>query len=133
MKRYAISIAAGMLLMPSFGHAQLYRLTKEQLIKEEYRGIRPAAGYPSMPDHSEKATLWGLLGADEAAGIRLTETYAMMPAASVSGLYFAHPRATYFAVDLVTRDQVESYAVRKGRPQAEVERWLAPNLAYEAD
>ena len=75
--------------------------------------------------------MWELLGAEAAAGIRLTESYAMVPAASVSGLYFAHPQATYFAVDLVTRDQVESYAARKHRPRAEVERWLAPNLAYE--
>jgi 5-methyltetrahydrofolate--homocysteine methyltransferase len=76
--------------------------------------------------------LWQLLDAEKAAGIQLTESYAMWPAASVSGLYFSHPEATYFAVDLITRDQVESYAARKGLPRAEVERWLAPNLAYEA-
>jgi 5-methyltetrahydrofolate--homocysteine methyltransferase len=109
------------------------QLSKEELIEEKYRGIRPAAGYPSCPDHTEKATLWRLLGAEEAAGIRLTENYAMHPAASVSGLYFAHPEARYFAVDLVTRDQVESYAARKKLPQTEVERWLAPNLAYEVE
>src|SRR5207237_9123715 len=102
-------------------------------IDEKYRGIRPAAGYPSCPDHTEKATLWQLLGVDGATHMRLTESYAMTPAASVSGLYFAHPEATYFAVDLVTRDQVESYAARKGRPRAEVERWLAPNLAYDPE
>ena len=79
----------------------------------------------------EKAGLWQLLGAEEPTGIRLTETFAMLPAASVSGLYFAHPQASYFAVDLITRDQVEAYAARKHRPRAEVERWLAPNLAYE--
>jgi 5-methyltetrahydrofolate--homocysteine methyltransferase len=107
------------------------RLTKEQLIAEEYRGIRPAAGYPSCPDHTEKAKLWTLLDA-EAAGIRLTESFAMTPAASVSGVYFAHPQAAYFAVDLITRDQVESYAARKGMARTEVERWLAPNLSYEA-
>jgi 5-methyltetrahydrofolate--homocysteine methyltransferase len=116
-----------------WGYGRDERLSKEQLIGEEYRGIRPAAGYPSLPDHSEKATLWRLLGADEAAGIRLTESYAMTPAASVSGLYLAHPEARYFAVDLVTRDQVESYAARKGVPRAQAERWLAPNLAYEAE
>ena len=90
-------------------------------------------GYPSSPDHTEKATLWRLLGADEATHIRLTESFAMTPAASVSGLYFAHPQATYFAVDLVTRDQVESYAARKHKPRAEVERWLESNLAYEVE
>jgi 5-methyltetrahydrofolate--homocysteine methyltransferase len=116
-----------------WGYGKDERLTVDQLIAEEYRGIRPAAGYPSCPDHSEKASLWHLLGADQAAGIRLTETFAMSPAAAVSGLYFAHPEARYFAVDLVTRDQVESYASRKHRSRAEVERWLAPNLAYEIE
>ncbi len=116
-----------------WGYGKGERLTKEQLIAEEYRGIRPAFGYPSCPDHTEKATLWSLLGAERAADMRLTESYAMTPAASVSGLYFAHPQATYFAVDLITRDQVEAYAARKRRPRAEVERWLAPNLAYETD
>ena len=109
------------------------RLSKEDLIAEKYRGIRPAAGYPSCPDHTEKRALWNLLGVEEAAGIRLTESYAMIPAASVSGLYFSHPEARYFAIDLITRDQVEAYAARKGMPLAEVERWLAPNLAYESE
>jgi 5-methyltetrahydrofolate--homocysteine methyltransferase len=108
-------------------------LTNEQRIAEEYRGIRPAAGYPSCPDHTEKATLWKLLGVEQTAGIRLTESYAMWPAASVSGLYFGHPQATYFAVDLITRDQVERYAARKHVPRAEVERWLASNLAYDPE
>jgi 5-methyltetrahydrofolate--homocysteine methyltransferase len=116
-----------------WGYGAQEQLSKADLIEEKYRGIRPAAGYPSCPDHTEKATLWRLLGAEEAAGIRLTESYAMHPAASVSGLYFAHPEARYFAVDLVTRDQVESYAARKKMPLAEVQRWLAPNLAYEVD
>jgi 5-methyltetrahydrofolate--homocysteine methyltransferase len=116
-----------------WGYGRQERLSKEELIAEKYRGIRPAAGYPSCPDHTEKATLWRLLGAEEAAGMRLTESYAMWPAASVSGLYFSHPEARYFAVDLVTRDQVEDYARRKGMPVKEVERWLAPNLAYEAE
>ncbi|MGH9678173.1 MAG: vitamin B12 dependent-methionine synthase activation domain-containing protein, partial [Candidatus Acidiferrum sp.] len=107
------------------------RLTKDELIAEKYRGIRPAAGYPSCPDHTEKAPLWRLLDASAAAGIHLTESFAMTPAASVSGLYFAHPEAKYFAVDLVTRDQVESYAARKRITRAEAEKWLAPNLAYD--
>ncbi|MGH7225995.1 MAG: vitamin B12 dependent-methionine synthase activation domain-containing protein, partial [Gemmataceae bacterium] len=115
-----------------WGFGRDEHLTKEQMIAEAYRGIRPAAGYPSCPDHTEKAKLWKMLNADE-VGIRLTESFAMTPAASVSGLYFAHPEATYFAVDLITRDQVESYAGRKGMSRAEVERWLAPNLGYDAE
>jgi 5-methyltetrahydrofolate--homocysteine methyltransferase len=116
-----------------WGFGRDEHLSKEQLIAEEYRGIRPAAGYPSCPDHTEKAKLWTLLDATEAAGIRLTESFAMTPAASVSGLYFAHSEATYFAVDLITRDQVESYAARKGMTRAEAERWLAPNLGYDVE
>ncbi len=116
-----------------WGYGREERLSKDDMIAEKYRGIRPAAGYPSCPDHTEKATLWRLLDVEASAGISLTESYAMTPAASVSGLYFAHPEATYFAVDLVTRDQVEDYARRKQTPRAEVERWLAPNLAYEAE
>jgi 5-methyltetrahydrofolate--homocysteine methyltransferase len=106
-------------------------LTKEDLLEEKYRGIRPAAGYPSCPDHSEKRTLWELLDAEKQTGIQLTESFAMWPGASVSGLYFAHPEARYFTVDMVTRDQVEDYARRKGMPIAEVERWLSSNLAYD--
>jgi 5-methyltetrahydrofolate--homocysteine methyltransferase len=116
-----------------WGYGLNERLTKEGLIAEEYRGIRPAAGYPSCPDHTEKRTLWRLLDASASADIHLTETCAMVPAASVSGLYFAHPQAAYFAVDLVTRDQVENYAARKKMPRGEVERWLAANLAYEVE
>jgi 5-methyltetrahydrofolate--homocysteine methyltransferase len=107
-------------------------VSKEDLIAERYRGIRPAPGYPACPDHTEKATLWTLLDAERTTGIRLTESFAMYPAASVSGLYFAHPQARYFAVDFLARDQVESYAARKGMSVAEVERWLASNLGYEA-
>ncbi|MBI3823683.1 MAG: B12-binding domain-containing protein, partial [Planctomycetes bacterium] len=106
-------------------------LTTDDLIDERYRGIRPASGYPSCPDHTEKATLWKLLDVEPKAGITLTESFAMWPAASVSGLYFAHPEARYFAVDLITRDQTEDYARRKGMPLAEIERWLQANLAYE--
>jgi 5-methyltetrahydrofolate--homocysteine methyltransferase len=108
-------------------------LSNADLIGEKYRGIRPAPGYPSCPDHTDKAILWKLLDAERATGIRLTESFAMMPGASVSGFYFANPQAQYFAIDLITRDQAESYAERKGQPVAEVERWLAPNLAYDPD
>jgi len=107
------------------------RLSNEELIDEKYRGIRPAPGYPAQPDHSEKRTLFDLLNAEHDTGIRLTESFAMHPAASVCGLYFAHPASRYFAVDRITRDQVEDYARRKGMTVAEVERWLAPNLGYD--
>jgi 5-methyltetrahydrofolate--homocysteine methyltransferase len=106
-------------------------LTNDELIAEKYRGIRPAPGYPAQPDHTEKRTLFELLDAERAVGIKLTEHYAMHPAASVSGLYFAHPQSRYFAVDRLTRDQVEDYARRKGMSVTEIERWLAPNLGYE--
>jgi 5-methyltetrahydrofolate--homocysteine methyltransferase len=116
-----------------WGYGQDESLSKEDLIEEKYRGIRPAAGYPACPDHTEKRTLWNLLDVEAATGIQLTESFAMYPGASVSGLYFSHPEARYFAVDLITRDQVESYARRKGMLTTEVERWLAPNLAYEVE
>ena len=105
-------------------------LPAEDLLAEKYRGIRPAPGYPACPDHTEKRTLFALLGAEE-LGIHLTESFAMSPAASVSGLYFAHPDARYFAVGKIGRDQVEDYARRKGVAVEEIERWLATNLAYE--
>jgi 5-methyltetrahydrofolate--homocysteine methyltransferase len=103
----------------------------EQLINEQYRGIRPAPGYPACPDHTEKATLWQLLTPDVRAGITLTESFAMHPAAAVSGWYFSHPEARNLNVGRVGRDQVEDYARRKGQTRAEAERWLAPILAYE--
>ncbi len=106
-------------------------LSNDELIDEKYRGIRPAPGYPACPDHTEKRTLFALLEAEKNAGIKLTENFAMYPAAAVSGLYFAHPQSRYFAVDRLTRDQVEPYAARKGMPLAEVERWLGPNLGYD--
>ena len=106
------------------------KLAPEQLIQERYRGIRPAFGYPACPDHSEKRKLFELLGA-EGIGIALTESFAMLPAASVSGMYFAHPDARYFSVGRLARDQVEDYAARKDVPLAEAERWLRPNLGYE--
>jgi len=106
-------------------------LTNDELIAEQYRGIRPAHGYPAQPDHTEKRILFDLLSAESQAGIELTESFAMLPAASVSGLYFAHPEARYFAVDRLTRDQVEDYARRKGISLSEAERWLSPNLGYD--
>jgi 5-methyltetrahydrofolate--homocysteine methyltransferase len=106
------------------------KLPTEQLIAERFRGIRPAFGYPACPDHSEKPKLFALLGAEE-AGLALTETFAMTPAASVSGIYLAHPEARYFSVGRIGRDQVEDYAAREGVSVAEAERALRPNLAYE--
>jgi len=111
-------------------YAKGEQASKADLIAGKYRGIRPAFGYPACPDHSEKGRLFELLNA-KAAGIGLTESFAMTPAASVSGLYFSHPQARYFAVGRVGRDQVEDYATRKGMTVEEAERWLAPNLAYE--
>jgi 5-methyltetrahydrofolate--homocysteine methyltransferase len=108
------------------------RLSNEELIGERYRGIRPAFGYPACPDHSEKRKLFELLGAQE-VGIELTESFAMMPAASVAGIYLGHPDSRYFAVGRLARDQVEDYARRKGTDVREVERWLSPNLAYEPE
>jgi 5-methyltetrahydrofolate--homocysteine methyltransferase len=105
----------------------------EKLIREDYTGIRPAPGYPACPDHTEKPELWQLLDALTNTGVSLTESYAMWPAASVSGWYFSHPEASYFAVGKINRDQVEDYAKRKGMTLAEAERWLAPNLGYEPD
>ncbi|QDS92090.1 Methionine synthase [Roseimaritima multifibrata] len=107
--------------------------SKDDLIAESYRGIRPAAGYPACPDHTEKSTLFELLDAENQAHVQLTESYAMTPGASVSGLYFAHPQAKYFTVDRITRDQVQDYAKRKGWKLRDMERWLAPNLAYDPD
>ncbi|MHA1157509.1 MAG: methionine synthase [Alphaproteobacteria bacterium] len=106
-------------------------LTSRELISEKYQGIRPAPGYPSQPDHTEKHTLFRLLDAEAATGIRLTESYAMWPGSSVSGLYFAHPQSHYFGVGRIERDQVSDYAERKGWTVAEAERWLAPILNYQ--
>jgi len=114
-----------------WGYGQDENLSNEELIREKYRGIRPAPGYPACPDHTEKRTLFDLLGAEKATGIRLTESFAMFPAASVSGWYFSHPEAQYFAVGKVGEDQVANYATRKGMKLAEMERWLAPNLGYK--
>jgi 5-methyltetrahydrofolate--homocysteine methyltransferase len=114
-----------------WGYGKTELLTNDQLIDEEYRGIRPAPGYPACPDHTEKKTLFQLLDVENQIGVKLTESFAMWPAASVSGLYFAHPQARYFAVDRLAQDQVQDYARRKGRSLREIERWLAPNLGYE--
>ncbi len=116
-----------------WGYAPHENRTPEQLIKENYRGIRPAPGYPAQPDHTEKATLFHLLRAEEQAGIRLTESFAMWPGSSVSGLYFSHPKSAYFGVGKIERDQVEDYAARKGWDIEEVERWLSPILSYSPD
>ncbi len=113
-----------------WGYAKDETLTPAELIAEAYRGVRPAPGYPAQPDHTEKGTLFKLLRAEEATGIKLTESFAMAPAASVSGLYFSHPQSHYFGVGKIERDQVEDYARRKGWPLAEAERWLAPILNY---
>jgi len=114
-----------------WGYAPDERLDSAALIEERYRGIRPAPGYPACPEHTEKRVLFELLDASRNAGITLTESFAMLPTASVSGWYFAHPAAQYFGVGRIGRDQVADYATRKGMTVAEVERWLAPNLAYD--
>ncbi|MBC8986085.1 methionine synthase [Pedobacter sp. N36a] len=113
-----------------WGYAKDEKLSNEDLIKEEYAGIRPAPGYPACPEHSEKGTLFELLDAENRIGLRLTESYAMYPTAAVSGFYFAHPQSRYFGLGKITKDQVEEYATRKDMPLEEVERWLSPNLAY---
>jgi 5-methyltetrahydrofolate--homocysteine methyltransferase len=112
-----------------WGYGKDEHLSNEALIAEAYRGIRPAFGYPACPDHSEKVELFRLLDAP-AVGIQLTESFAMTPAASVSGLYFSHPDAKYFNVGRLGRDQVEDYAARKGVSVEQAERWLGPNLGY---
>ncbi len=114
-----------------WGYGKEENLTYEELIAEKYRGIRPAPGYPACPDHTEKLTLFELLEVAKNTGITLTENFAMLPAASVCGLYFAHKESRYFAVSAIGRDQVEAYAVRKGMAVTEVERWLSPVLAYD--
>ena len=113
-----------------WGYAPDETLAPDQLILEQYAGIRPAPGYPAQPDHTEKATLFRLLDAEATAGVKLTESFAMWPGSSVSGLYFSHPESFYFGVGKIERDQVEDYAARKGWSIAETERWLAPVLNY---
>lgn len=114
-----------------WGYAVEESLNNKALVAEKYQGIRPAPGYPACPDHTEKAQIWKLLETEENTGIQLTDSYAMLPAASVSGFYFSHPQARYFALGKINRDQVESYGQRKQFTLAETERWLAPNLNYD--
>ena len=114
-----------------WGYGRTEGLTPAELIQESYRGIRPAPGYPACPDHTEKGTIWSLLDAETNTGIKLTESFAMWPGSSVSGLYFAHPESRYFSLGKIDRDQVADYATRKGMKVAEVERWLGQNLNYD--
>jgi 5-methyltetrahydrofolate--homocysteine methyltransferase len=115
----------------AWGFGRDEKLSNADLIREKYRGIRPAPGYPACPDHAEKRTLFDLLEAERKIDIRLTESNAMHPAASVSGFYFSHPDAKYFGVGQIGRDQVEDYATRRGESVGAVEKWLGPNLGYE--
>jgi 5-methyltetrahydrofolate--homocysteine methyltransferase len=121
------------LVRDAWGYGLSEGLSPAELILEKYRGIRPAPGYPACPDHTEKGTIWRLLDAEAATGMKLTESFAMWPGSSVSGLYFAHPESKYFSLGKIDRDQVADYAARKGMTVAEVERWLGPNLNYDAD
>jgi 5-methyltetrahydrofolate--homocysteine methyltransferase len=114
-----------------WGYAPDENLSADDLVREEYRGIRPAPGYPAQPDHTEKETLFGLLQAERRIGVKLTESFAMWPGSSVSGIYIGHPDAHYFGVAKVERDQVEDYAARKEMSIVEVERWLSPILNYD--
>ena len=116
-----------------WGYAVEEKLGREQLIAEAYRGVRPAPGYPACPDHTAKGPLFRLLDAERSAHMRLTESFAMLPAAAVSGFYLSHPESSYFAVGKLGRDQVEDYARRAGMTLAEAEKWLAPYLAYELE
>jgi len=114
-----------------WGYGSSEGLSNTDLIQEKYRGIRPAPGYPACPDHTEKGTIWRLLDVEKNTGMKITESYAMWPGSSVSGLYFAHPESRYFSLGKIGRDQVADYSVRKGISEPEVERWLGPNLNYE--
>jgi 5-methyltetrahydrofolate--homocysteine methyltransferase len=116
-----------------WGYGREESLTMDDLIHEKYRGIRPAAGYPACPDHTEKGALWRLLDVEANTGMQITESFAMWPGSSVSGLYFAHPESRYFALGKIDRDQVVDYHQRKGMSVAEVERWLGQNLNYDPE
>jgi 5-methyltetrahydrofolate--homocysteine methyltransferase len=115
-----------------WGYAKDEALCEEDLLKIKYQGIRPAPGYPSQPDHTEKTTMWNLLKVEEQTGIALSEQLSMLPASSVSALVFGHPDSEYFSVGQVCKDQVESYAARKGMELSVMEKWLSPVLGYEA-
>ena len=114
-----------------WGYGCAEGLTNADFIQEKYRGIRPAAGYPACPDHTEKGSLWRLLDVHANTGMLITESFAMWPGSSVSGLYFAHPESRYFSLGKIDRDQVADYSKRKGMSVAEVERWLGQNLNYD--
>jgi 5-methyltetrahydrofolate--homocysteine methyltransferase len=114
-----------------WGYGREENLSIDELIHEKYRGIRPAAGYPACPDHTEKGTLWRLLNVEANTGMLITESFAMWPGSSVSGLYFAHPESRYFSLGKIDHDQVADYAERKGMSVPEVERWLGQNLNYD--
>ncbi len=115
----------------AWGYGRAETFAPEELIHENYRGIRPAPGYPACPDHTEKGTIWRLLDVEAKTEIRITESFAMWPGSSVSGLYFAHPQARYFSLGKIDRDQVQDYATRKGMAVTEVERWLSQSLNYD--
>ena len=114
-----------------WGYGGTEDLSTADILQEKYRGIRPAAGYPACPDHTEKGILWHLLNVQANTGMLITESFAMWPGSSVSGLYFAHPESRYFSLGKIAREQVADYAERKGMSVAEVERWLGPNLNYD--
>merc|ERR1711874_30345 len=114
-----------------WGYDRQEQLDTAELHKIKYTGIRPAPGYPSQPDHTEKLTMWDLMDVENKTGIRLSDSLAMLPAASVSGLYFANPNSTYFSVGKIQKDQVEDYSRRKGQSVEKTEKWLSVNLAYE--
>ena len=114
-----------------WGYSKEERLTNRDLIKEKYVGIRPAAGYPACPDHTEKITIFKMLDVERQIGISLTESCAMSPAAAVSGLYFSHPQSHYFGLGRISKDQILEYATRKAMSVADVERWLGTNLNYK--
>ncbi|MCF7982298.1 MAG: methionine synthase, partial [Pseudomonadales bacterium] len=114
-----------------WGYGEDEKLSNDQLIKESYQGIRPAPGYPACPDHTEKTALFNLLQAEQHTGVTLTESFAMAPAASVSGWYFSHPESKYFGVGKIDRDQVDDLAARKGMSRELLERWLSASLVYE--
>jgi len=116
-----------------WGYCNEENFEAKDLHRIKYQGIRPAPGYPSQPDHTEKLTMWNLMDCESQTGIQLTESLAMNPAASVSGLYFTHPQSYYFAVGKITQDQVKDYANRKGVSLEETERWLTPILAYDTE
>jgi 5-methyltetrahydrofolate--homocysteine methyltransferase len=117
--------------LKEWGYGWEEQFSPAELIQEKYRGIRPAAGYPACPDHTEKGTLWRLLDVEARTGMMITESFAMWPGSSVSGLYFAHPESRYFSLGKIDRDQVTDYHERKGLSVAEVERWLGPNSNYD--